>query len=110
MCLLDDIHCRPLFLFSVLRYPRIRVLKKQNGDSSYTRMICFASAPSDLGREVGRVHIRDCCAGTRTRHSVGGLPYGGNPPARGWPRRQHRSDCSAFITACNPYSAELTSA
>lgn len=24
--------------------------------------------------------------------------------------RRHRSDCSAFITACNPYSAELTSA
>jgi hypothetical protein len=24
--------------------------------------------------------------------------------------RRHRSGCSAFITACNPYSAELTSA
>jgi len=31
-------------------------------------------------------------------------------PALELAHRQHRSDCSAFITACNPYSAELTSA
>jgi hypothetical protein len=29
-------------------------------------------------------------------------------PALGLAHRRHRADCSAFITACNPYSAELT--
>jgi hypothetical protein len=29
-------------------------------------------------------------------------------PALGLAHRRYRSDCSAFITACNPYSAKLT--
>lgn len=31
-------------------------------------------------------------------------------PALDEAHRQHHADCSAFITACNPYSAELTTA
>jgi hypothetical protein len=31
-------------------------------------------------------------------------------PALELAHRRHRADCSAFITACNPYSAELTAA
>lgn len=31
-------------------------------------------------------------------------------PALDLAHRRHRSQCSAFITACNPYSVELTSA